>query len=139
MSRFIGLALLACRLWAGASADPLLAGLEGALAANNLSEAHAWQQRLLLADENVDALLAAGALLAQHDMLPDAAAVFEKCSQRFPGSFEAKYNLTLARIALNDYAAAEASLRAVRAASVAVTRAGAQAGMPRREEVMGKS
>ena len=33
----------------------------------------------------------------------------------------------------------EASLRAVRAASVAVTRAGAQAGMPRREEVMGKS
>lgn len=84
-----------------------LTELSAALAVNNLQRVHAVEQQLLAGPASEDTLLNAGAALAQHDMLPDAARVFAKCMQRFPDSFEAKYNLALARVGLNDYRAAE--------------------------------
>jgi thioredoxin-like negative regulator of GroEL len=50
--------------------------------------------------------LAVGVALAQQDKMREAAAVFERCVQQYPGSFEAKYNLALARIALSEYESA---------------------------------
>jgi tetratricopeptide (TPR) repeat protein len=115
MWRLTTLAALVLRL--AQEQDPMLDSLKAALATKNTQEAHSWEQRLLAGDESADALLMAGALFAQYDKLADAAAIFERCAERFPASFEAKYNLTLARIGLNDYSAAEASLHSISPAS----------------------
>jgi predicted Zn-dependent protease len=100
-----------------AGSDTALADLMSALAAKNVEGARAAEERLLRGNESVDTLLNAGALLAGHDMLADAAAVFEKCADRFPASFEAKYNLALARIGLDDYGAAEKTVKEISPAS----------------------
>ncbi len=52
-------------------------------------------------------------LLGDNDMLAGAEVLFEKCSERFPGSFEAKYNLALSRIGLNDYQSAAKTLQTI--------------------------
>lgn len=116
-------AVVICGLRARASPDSALAELKAALSSNNAGQTRASIQHLLSGDENADALLNAGALLASHDRLPDAAAVFEKCSQRFPASFEAKYNLTLARIGLNEYEKAQNTLSSTSPASARETAA----------------
>jgi tetratricopeptide (TPR) repeat protein len=113
MLRFAVLAVFAYIFDAGVSAGSDLAQLNAALASNNVEQVRIWEQRLLRGSESENALLNAGAALAQHDMLADAAAVFQKCSERFPASFEAKYNLALAQIGVNDYTAAEQSLRSI--------------------------
>lgn len=91
----------------------MLQGLEGALAANDTEAARMWERRLIAGNDDADTLLRAGALLAGHDLLSDAAAVFEECSRRFPTRFEAKYNLVLARVGLGEYVAAEKTLDSV--------------------------
>jgi tetratricopeptide (TPR) repeat protein len=105
--------LLSIALIAEANTDPALAGLASALASHKIDEVHSWEQRLLSNDTSAETLLSAGALLGQHDMLRDAAAVFEKCAQRFPDLFEAKYNLALAWIGLNDFPSAQKALDAM--------------------------
>jgi predicted Zn-dependent protease len=73
----------------------------------------ALEQKLLSGPSSLSTLLAAGLLLAQQEKMPEAAAVFERCSQRFPSSFEAKYNLALARIALTQYQSALDTLSSI--------------------------
>jgi predicted Zn-dependent protease len=86
--------------------DAVVAQLSAALASNNTSEVHRLEQKLLSAPASLSTLLAAGFLLAQQEKMSEASAVFERCSQQFPSSFEAKYNLALARIALTQYQSA---------------------------------
>jgi predicted Zn-dependent protease len=112
MWRFTTVTLLIVQLTTAAD-DSALTGLEAALSSNKIDEVRAREQRLLSSDASAEMLLRAGALLAQHEMLTDAAIMFERCSQRFPSQFEAKYNLTLARIGLSDYTAAEKALRSI--------------------------
>jgi tetratricopeptide (TPR) repeat protein len=102
---------------AWASTDSALADLVSALAARNMVATRAAEERILSGNESIDTLLHAGSLLAGHDMLADAAAVFEKCAERFPASFEAKYNLALAHIGQNEYSAAEEILKVISPAS----------------------
>jgi len=101
-----------------ANSDPALAGLAAALSSHEIDQVYLWEQRLLSGNSSADILLSAGALLGQHDMLRDAATMFEKCSDRFPALFEAKYNLALARIGLNDYLAAQKVIRSASPSSV---------------------
>jgi tetratricopeptide (TPR) repeat protein len=105
------------------SADSVLADLDAALASNDTQQVRNIEQRLLAGNESADTLLSAGALMARHDLLADAAAVFERCAQQFPVLFEAKYNLVLARIGLNDYPAAEKTLHAMSPGSARETSA----------------
>jgi predicted Zn-dependent protease len=51
-------------------------------------------------------------------MLRDAAAMFDRCSRRFPDLFEARYNLALAWIGLNDYPSAQKTLDSISSPSV---------------------
>ncbi len=115
--QFGWIAMAALFLCAPAHGDSALAGLDAALSSNNSQQVRASIRRLLSEDESATTLLRAGALLAGHDLLSDAAAVFEKCSQRFPASFEAKYNLALARIGLNNYSEARNTLDSMTPAS----------------------
>ena len=95
------------------SGDAVIAELKTALATNNAAEARALEQKLLVGPASFTALLAAGFLLAQQEKMPEAAALFERCSEQFPGSFEAKYNLALARIALTQYPSALDTLNSI--------------------------
>ncbi len=67
----------------------------------------------LLISQSEETLLQTGARLVQQDKLAEAASVFEQCAQRYPGSFEAKYNLTLSRIGLAEYPAADKTLHSI--------------------------
>jgi tetratricopeptide (TPR) repeat protein len=116
---FTAVALLLSYLSAGS----VLADLDAALASNDTQQVRNIEQRLLSGDESADTLLSAGALLARHDLLADAAAVFERCAQQFPVLFEAKYNVVLARIGLNDYPNAEIALHAISPGSARETAA----------------
>jgi predicted Zn-dependent protease len=118
MWRLTTLTLLMAHLGVAVSDDSAFAGLAAALSSHKTEEVRAWEQRLVSGDASAETLLSAGALLAQHEMLTDAATMFERCSQRFPSLFEAKYNLTLARIGLNDYTAAEKAIRSISPTSV---------------------
>lgn len=100
------------------TADPVVTQLRRALAANDSQQVHVLEQQLLSAQTAMSALLAAGVLLAQNDRLSDASAVFERCSQQYPSSFEAKYNLALARIGLAEYQSALETLNSVSAKTV---------------------
>jgi tetratricopeptide (TPR) repeat protein len=71
------------------------------------------EQKLLSAQTPMDTLMAAGVLLAEHERLTDAAALFERCAQQYPSSFEAKYNLALARIGLAEYSTALEALNSI--------------------------
>jgi predicted Zn-dependent protease len=64
-------------------------------------------------DVSLDQLMAAGIALAQQEKMAEAAAVFERCAKLYPASFEAKYNLALAHVALNQYPAAFDTLNSV--------------------------
>jgi tetratricopeptide (TPR) repeat protein len=119
MWSFTAVALLFSYLSAGS----VLADLDAALASNDTQQVRNIEQRLLSGNESADTLLSAGALLARHDLLQDAAAVFERCAQQFPVLFEAKYNLALTRIGLNDYPAAEKTLHAMSPGSARETSA----------------
>lgn len=90
--------------------DTAVSQLSAALTADNDVLAQSIEQTLLSTQAPQSTLLAAGVLLAEHDKLADSAAMFERCSQLYPASFEAKYNLALARISLADYPAALAAL-----------------------------
>jgi tetratricopeptide (TPR) repeat protein len=103
------LVCLTAPAWASAPLDELVR----ALSANDTQAIHTAEARLLARSESIDVLLTAGALLAQHDMLADAAALFKTCAKRFPNSFEAKYNLALAQIGLSEYRPAAATLQAM--------------------------
>ncbi len=107
MPRFaiFGLVLPICLL-AQLVADPLLSELNRVLSANDAAGLHAVEQKLLTGSKNLDTLLSAGILLAQHDKFTEASALFERCSQEYPQSFEAKYNLALAQYALSNFAKA---------------------------------
>jgi predicted Zn-dependent protease len=111
--RALAILLFSSRAIVWASADTALPDLKSALASNDTAEVRSAEERLLSGNNGVETLLAAGGLLAAHDMLAHAALLFEKCAERFPGSFEAKYNLALARIGLNDFAAAEKTLNGI--------------------------
>jgi tetratricopeptide (TPR) repeat protein len=105
------------------SADSVLADLDAALASKDTQQVRSIEQRLLSGNESADTLLSAGALLARHDLLADAAAVFQQCAQQFPALFEAKYNLALTRIGLDDYPAAERILHTMSPGSAPETSA----------------
>jgi tetratricopeptide (TPR) repeat protein len=80
-----------------------------------------------LAEPNVtaDTLLRIGVDLAQHELFPEAADVFERCVKDHPALFEGYYNLALAELALRKYPAALATIekapRASRPQEVACT------------------
>ena len=57
-----------------------------------------------------DTLLRAGAGLAEHDLYPEAAQVFGRCTKDFSQLFECHYNLALAQLALGQYPAALATI-----------------------------
>jgi predicted Zn-dependent protease len=100
-------------LWAQDSSDDLTAKLTNALKSGNSAEVRALEEKLLSAQTSMSSLLAAGVLLAQYENMPDAAAMFERCSRQYPASFEAKYNLALARIALTQYQGALDALNSI--------------------------
>jgi len=85
--------------------------LEQALDANKSAEVAKLEGDLLATQASESDLLAAGGLLGQHDRLRDAARLFERCAQLYPASFEARYDLALARIGLADYEGATAALQ----------------------------
>jgi predicted Zn-dependent protease len=87
--------------------------LNNALASDNNAEARALEQKLLSRPASLSTLMAVGLTLAQHDKMPEAAAIFERCSREYPASFEAKYNLVLARIALTQYPNALEALNSI--------------------------
>ena len=93
--------------------DAVVAELNAALASNHIAEARALEQKLLAGPASLSTLLAAGVLFAQQEKMPDASAIFERCSEQFPSSFEAKYNLALARIALTQYPSALETLNSI--------------------------
>lgn len=95
------------------SHDALVQQLNRALESNDGAEVQALGQKLLSGDVSAGTLLAAGIVMAQHDRLDDAAALFERCSERDPESFEAKYNLVLARIGLKQFPAALGVLNSI--------------------------
>jgi tetratricopeptide (TPR) repeat protein len=66
-----------------------------------------------LAEPNVtaDKLLRIGVNLAQHELFPEAADVFERCVKDHPALFEGYYNLALAELALRKYPAALATIQ----------------------------
>jgi tetratricopeptide (TPR) repeat protein len=66
-----------------------------------------------LAEPNVtaDRLLRTGVNLAQHELFPEAADVFERCVKDHPALFEGYYNFALAELALRKYPAALATIR----------------------------
>jgi tetratricopeptide (TPR) repeat protein len=72
-----------------------------------------------LADPNVtaDTLLRIGVNLAQHELFPEAADVFERCVKDHPALFEGYYNLALAELALRKYPAALATIQKAPSAS----------------------
>jgi len=100
------------------NSDAVIAELKAALASHNTAEARTLEQKLLVGPASLSTLLAAGFLLAQQDRMSEASAVFERCSQQFPSSFEAKYNLALARIALTQYQRALDTLNSISPATV---------------------
>ena len=57
-----------------------------------------------------DILLRTGASLADHELYPEAARVFERCVEDFPQLFEGYYNLALAELALREFSEALATL-----------------------------
>ena len=93
--------------------DAVIAELKAALVSDNASQVHALEQKLLGGAASLNTLLTAGLLFAQQEKMPDAAAIFERCSEQFPSSFEAKYNLALARIALAQYRSASDTLKTI--------------------------
>ncbi len=95
------------------NSDSLIAQLSTALASNNMPEVLALEQKLLSAGASQNTLLAAGFLLAQRERMSEASAVFDRCAQQFPSSFEAKYNLALARLALTQYQSALDTLNSI--------------------------
>jgi predicted Zn-dependent protease len=107
------LCVWSCSVAAQQGGDAVIAELKAALASNNVAEVRALEQQLLAGQASLDTLLAAGFLLAQQEKMPEAAALFERCSQQFPSSFEAKYNLALARIALTQYPSALDTLNSI--------------------------
>jgi predicted Zn-dependent protease len=115
--RILATILLSSSLSLAANSDSALTALASALSANRIDEVQASERQLLSSNASAETLLAAGALLGQHDLLQDAAAMFERCSQRFPSSFEARYNLALARMGLNDYGSAQKTLDSISSTS----------------------
>lgn len=93
--------------------DAAVAQLNAALASNQTAEVRAVEQKLLSGPASLGTLLAAGVLLAQQERMAEAAAIFERCSQQFPSSLEAKYNLALARIAMTQYPKALDTLNSI--------------------------
>ncbi len=81
---------------------PSIEELERALAAADARQIGAIEHQLLSGSPSLNVLLAAGALFAQRSLLRDSAALFERCTELYPVSFEARYNLALARLALGD-------------------------------------
>ncbi len=118
--------LAALLVWCGSAAaqgDAGLRQLQAAIQANSAERVRASTERLLAGAGNEQDLLRAGAMLAGSDRLRDAARVFEECARRFPASFEAKYNLALARIGLNDVEAARKTVASMTPAGARETAA----------------
>jgi predicted Zn-dependent protease len=65
---------------------------------------------------DLESLMKTGLSLAEQEKYAEAAQVFAKCAKEHPESFEAGYNLALARFALKEYSPALAALDAVPAA-----------------------
>jgi predicted Zn-dependent protease len=86
---------------AGFESSNLLVELQQALTKGDQQRVHSIETEVLSSKPDLDTLLTAGGLLGEHNFLQDSATVFERCVQQFPASFEAHYNLALARIALN--------------------------------------
>lgn len=105
--------LIAAGVSAQDGASAVISRLNTALTSKNTTEVRALEQKLLSMPASMSTLLEAGVALAQHDQMPDAEAIFEHCSQQYPASFEAKYNLALARIALAEYPPALEALNAI--------------------------
>lgn len=124
VGRFAIFALvLTARLPAQPAIDPLVSELSQALSSKNARDVRTLEQRLLTDSQSLDTLLAAGILLAQRDMFADASTFFERCAQQHPASFEAKYNLALAQIALANFAKALETLHDISPTSVRETAA----------------
>ncbi len=110
------LLLLGSYVEAQDTSDPLVAQLDAALRSNDEAQLHTLEQKLLATTASTSTLLQAGILLAQNDKLTDAATIFERCSQQDPSSFEAKYNLALTRIGLQEYPTALEALNSTKPA-----------------------
>lgn len=123
MPLYQALATVAVLLTLPAGADTPLDELTRALSTNDRKAVKTAEERLLGGSASLDELLKAGMLLAQHEMLSDGAVIFKKCSELYPQSFEAKYNLALAQIGLNDYASAERALQGMPSVSARETAA----------------
>ena len=104
-----GLAL--CTGYLLAQSSDLVNSLEQALNNSYSAGVEKLDDKLLHTQVSESDLLAAGGLLGQHDRLREAARIFERCTELYPSSFEAHYDLSLARIGLADYDAALLSLK----------------------------
>ncbi len=76
------------------------------------------QDELLSGKPSLDVLLSAGALLGEHDLLQNSAAVFDRCTALYPESFEAHYDLAFALLNLGHARQALAALRSAKAAGL---------------------
>lgn len=68
---------------------------------------------LNLPQPNLDLLLKFGVVLGENELLPDAEQVFALSAKKFPASFEAAYDLAMAKFALKDFAGALLALDGV--------------------------
>ena len=88
----------------GAEVQTVLAELERAIHSHEQPEIARAVERILKTPRlTSDTLLQAGMLLAQNELYPAAADVFERCTKEYPQLFEARYNLALARYALKQF------------------------------------
>jgi len=91
--------------------------LSEALEAQNTQQVTAIENELLSAATGLNKLLEAGSLLAEKGRLEESARLFERSRERFPASFEARYNLALARFALNQLVPAQNALEGAQPSS----------------------
>ncbi|MBV9301286.1 MAG: hypothetical protein JOY62_12690 [Acidobacteriaceae bacterium] len=110
--RVSALVLIVC-LSGPARGNSIVDELKNALAARDVNRVQLLEAALTSSKQPEDTLLAAGALLAENDLLREAAAIFARCAEEYPSSFEAKYNLALAQIELADFGNATKTLDSI--------------------------
>ncbi len=122
MQRLLILPLLTAALLTSAAqpaSSTLIPDLNRALSTRDARRIKAIETDLLSTQPPLDDLLSAGALLGQHDLIKDSAAIFERCVTLYPNSFEAHYNLAFARLNLGQLPEASRAIASITPSSAA--------------------
>src|SRR5579862_7590584 len=94
------------------SSDPLVESMERALSEGNAEKANDLLTQILQRPHlSSDFLLRMGIKFAERERYREAAAVFHRCIQEYPETFEAYYNLALSEIAQQKWSEALTALQ----------------------------